>query len=62
MATVRAGGGLNVTGSPHNPTEDEGAESTGREVVGRGTDIPEIVVIANIGCSGTPYGTKLHPR
>lgn len=37
MSAVRAGGGLNVTGSPYFPSNDLGAVTHGVEVVGSGT-------------------------
>lgn len=58
---MRAGGGLNVTGTPYVPSDDLGAWSAGPEVVGDGAEIGWYVVIPIVGLFGVPYGLPLHP-
>ncbi len=55
VAAVRAGGGLNVTGSPLGPSNDF-ADTHGAEFSGRGTKTGDYVVSSIHGEEGTTYG------
>lgn len=59
-SSVRAGGGLNVTGSPYEPANEFMAWTTGTEVVGSGADSGKYVVISIVGWAGASYGVTSH--